>query len=69
MKTSSLYQLWRAEKIKLAGFDVRSNQHVLHALNNKTSVYARSLEAMQDLHRKVLAIYEASPEQLEGDEL
>ena len=62
------YPLWRKDAIAGARQKARAAEKALDSLQDKTTIYARSIAAMADLHRKALAVYENSPEKLEGIE-
>lgn len=60
-----LYPTWREELIAAARRDLEINETELARLKYKTTIYARSIAAVADMHRKALAVYENSPETLE----
>ena len=64
MSADDLYQIWRRNAIEKARQAVRIANSSFAALEEKGSVYGRSIEAMRDMHLQALAVYESSPEQL-----
>ena len=60
MKT--LYPNWRMDVIADARRKVQVAERALDGLQDKTTIYARSIAAVADMHRKALAVYENSPE-------
>lgn len=66
MSTDDLYPLWRKRAIKKAREAVDVADCAFESLNDKGSIFGRSIAAMRDMHRQALAAYESSPEQLKG---
>ena len=58
---ASMYQIsikeWRKKSVKA----LRENEQAYNSLKDKTTIYAREIKALQDLHRKVDEIYKRAP--------
>lgn len=62
---ASMYQIsikeWREKSAKT----LRENKQAYNALKDKTTIYAREIKALQDLHRKVDEIYKSAPSNIQ----
>ena len=66
MSTTALYPLWRRDAIFGARQKLNSAETALSSLQDQTTIFARSIAAMVDMHREALAVYENSPQSLES---
>lgn len=67
MSLTNPYPLWRKDAIAGARQKVRAAEKAFDSLQGKTTIFARSIAAMAEMHRQALAVYENSPEAL-GEE-
>ena len=66
MSTADLYPLWRRDAITDVRQKLNSAETALSSLHDQTTIFARSIAAMVDMHREALAVYENSPRSLES---
>lgn len=62
--SENYYTPWIKSAREEARFKFKSADRAFSALENKTSVYGRSIEAMRDLRLKSLQLFEAAPDVL-----
>ena len=61
---SDMYKVSIRDHRKVAKKRLTENEKAYNSLQNKDSVYARSIKQLQDLHRQVYEIYKNAPDEI-----
>ena len=61
---SGLYEISLKDWRRASSKTLRENERAYESLKDKTTLYAKEIKALQDLHRKVNEIYKNAPKDI-----